>query len=202
MNALRSMSVQSKMLVAFVLLTLVAIGVVAWIGHVDARDSLRAQTEQQLAGMQRRKADLVRTMLTEKRKHVRFLSTTSAMTEGARNLIAAFRAIGAKDVTPEVKDAVRRFCDEEFVPALVSQTGISPVKGCFAASWARAARHFAFVSSGLEAPLEKLGDPPGAQLATPCVQVGFHVSEERPVQRSRSTPGRCRPECLPRPRPG
>ena len=36
----RSFSVQSKLIAAFVLLTLVAIGMVAWIGYVSARESL------------------------------------------------------------------------------------------------------------------------------------------------------------------
>ena len=42
MSVPRSLSVQSKLIVAFVLLTLVSIGVVSWIGYASARQSLRA----------------------------------------------------------------------------------------------------------------------------------------------------------------
>ncbi len=53
MSYRRSFSVQSKLIAAFVLLTLVAIGVVSWIGYVSARTSLRAASERELMGMQR-----------------------------------------------------------------------------------------------------------------------------------------------------
>lgn len=46
----RSLSVQSKLIGAFVLLTLLTIGVVSWIGYVSARESLRAASERELMG--------------------------------------------------------------------------------------------------------------------------------------------------------
>ena len=54
-----SLSVQSKLIVAFVLLTLLAIGAVSWIGYVSARESLRAASERQLMGLQRSKVALI-----------------------------------------------------------------------------------------------------------------------------------------------
>ena len=56
MRISRSLSVQSKLIAAFVLLTLVSIGVVSWIGYVSARESLRASSERELMGQQRSKA--------------------------------------------------------------------------------------------------------------------------------------------------
>ena len=55
----RSLSVQSKLIVAFVLLTLVSIGVVSWIGYFSARESLRATSQRQLMSLQRSKSELV-----------------------------------------------------------------------------------------------------------------------------------------------
>ena len=55
----RSLSVQFEAIVAFVLLTLVSIGVVSWIGYVSARESLRASAERELVGLERSKAALV-----------------------------------------------------------------------------------------------------------------------------------------------
>ena len=46
----RSLSVQSKLIVAFLLLTLTAIGVISWIGYSSARQSLRAAAERELLG--------------------------------------------------------------------------------------------------------------------------------------------------------
>ena len=55
----RSLSVQSKLIAAFVALTLTAIAVMSWIGYVSARDSLRASAERELMALQRSKSALV-----------------------------------------------------------------------------------------------------------------------------------------------
>jgi hypothetical protein len=64
-----SLSVQSKLIVVFVALTLAAIGVMSWIGYVSARDSLRASAERELMALQRSKSALVATILTSANCH-------------------------------------------------------------------------------------------------------------------------------------
>ena len=56
---------------------MVTIGVVAWIGYVSARDSLRSAAERQLVGLQRSKAALVQNILRNTRNEVLNLSATS-----------------------------------------------------------------------------------------------------------------------------
>jgi hypothetical protein len=63
----RSFSVQSKLIAAFVLLTLVSIGVVSSIGYVSARESLRAAAERELMGMQRSRAAMIQNVLATAR---------------------------------------------------------------------------------------------------------------------------------------
>lgn len=62
-----SLSVRSKLIVAFVLLTLLSVGVVSWIGYVSARQSLRAAAERELMGMQRSRAAMIRNILVTAR---------------------------------------------------------------------------------------------------------------------------------------
>ena len=67
MPNIRSLSVQSKLIVAFLALTLTAIGVISWIGYASARQSLRAAAERELLGLQRSKSALVKNILKSAR---------------------------------------------------------------------------------------------------------------------------------------
>src|SRR6266496_3928939 len=121
-----SFSVQSKLIAAFVLLTLVAIGVVSWIGYVSARKSLRAVSERQLMGLQRSKSALVHNILKSTRNEVLSLSASQATTNATRELLAAYRQLAREPVTPEMQAEVKRFYNEEFVPALAKNSAIDP----------------------------------------------------------------------------
>jgi class 3 adenylate cyclase len=122
----RSLSVQSKLIAAFVLLTLVTISVVSWIGYVSARESLRAASERELIGLQRSKTALVQTILKSARNEVLSLSATRAATDASRELSAAYRQLAREPVSPEMQTEVRRFYKEEFVPALTKRAAIDP----------------------------------------------------------------------------
>jgi class 3 adenylate cyclase len=119
-------SFQSKLIVAFVLLTLVSIGVVSWIGYVSARESLRASAERELVGLERSKAALVGSLLRAARNEVLTLSASRATTDAARELLAAYRQLSKEPVTEEMRADVRRFYREEFVPALTKHAAIEP----------------------------------------------------------------------------
>ena len=60
----RSLSVQSKLLVSFVLLTIAGITVLTAVGYITARQSLTASAERQLLGLQRSHRDLERVAVT------------------------------------------------------------------------------------------------------------------------------------------
>ena len=126
MRTARSLSVQSKLILAFVALTMTAIGVMAWIGYASARDSLRAASERELMGLQRSKAALVQNILRSARNEALSLSASEAVTNAARELLPAYRQLGREPVTAEMQAEVRRFYREEFRPALMKRTAIEP----------------------------------------------------------------------------
>src|SRR6266498_1215224 len=126
MSYRRSFSVQSKLIAAFVLLTLVAIGVVSWIGYVSARTSLRAASERELMGMQRSKASLIQNILTSARNEALSLSGSQETTDEAENLLTAYKQLGPEQVTPAMQAEVKRFYSEEFEPALTEHSAIDP----------------------------------------------------------------------------
>lgn len=122
----RSLSVQSKLIVSFVVLTLLAIGIVSWIGYASARTSLRASSESQLMGLQRSKAALVQNIMKSARNEALTLSASRGFTDATRELLAAYRQLDREQVTPEMQAEVRRFYAEEFEPALKEHSTISP----------------------------------------------------------------------------
>ena len=122
----RSLSVQSKLILAFITLTMTAIGVMAWIGYASARDSLRAAAERELMGLQRSKSALVHNILRSARNEALSLSASEALTDAARELLPAYRQLAAEPVTPEMQAEVRRFYREEFRPALTKRAAIEP----------------------------------------------------------------------------
>ncbi len=122
----RSLSVQSKLIAAFVALTLMAIGVMSWIGYASARDSLRAASERELMGLQRSKSALVQNILKSARNEALSLSASEAVTNAARELLPAYRQLAREPVTAEMQAEVSRFYREEFRPALMKRAAIEP----------------------------------------------------------------------------
>jgi len=125
----RSLSVRSKIIIAFVSLTLLAVVVVSWIGYVSARSSLRAVSERQLMGLQRTKSAMVKATLDAARNEVLSLSASQLVQDASEELNAAYRQLSREPVTPEMKAEVERFYRDEFVPGLVKRTSMSPPEG-------------------------------------------------------------------------
>ena len=117
----RSLSVRSKLIIAFVSLTLLSVAVVSWIGYVSARQSLRTASERQLMGLQRSKAAMVKATLDAARNEVLSLSASQLIENASQELSAAYRQLAREPVTPEMKAEVERFYRDEFVPALVKR---------------------------------------------------------------------------------
>ena len=129
--ALRSLSVQSKLLLAFTLLTLLGIALVSYTAYTTARASLLTSIERQLVGLQRSKAGIVRSILTSTKNEVLTLSGTDEVSAVTRELSDAYRQLSREKVTPEMREAVRAFYTNEFEPALAARTRLSPAKDAF-----------------------------------------------------------------------
>ena len=109
--ALRSLSVQSKLLLAFTLLTLLGIAMVSYTAYTTARASLLTSIERQLVGLQRSKAGIVRSILTSTKNEVLTLSGSDEVGAVARELTEAYRQLSREKVTPEMREAVQRYAE-------------------------------------------------------------------------------------------
>ena len=89
-----SLSVRSKLILAFVLLTLLAVGVVTWIGYNSARASLREAADHRLMGLQRSKAASVKTILTASRNTIlRHVGFAACRKYASKELKVAYRQL-------------------------------------------------------------------------------------------------------------
>ena len=125
----RSLSVQSKLLVSFVLLTIAGITVLTGVGYLTARQSLTASAERQLLGLQRSKAGIVKSMLTSMRNEVLAFSAADVVTRAAVALRVAHRDLERVAVTPKMTEDVTRFHLAEFEPAVAKNLSITPTEG-------------------------------------------------------------------------
>ena len=80
------LSVQTRILIAFVSLTLISIAVVTWQGYRSARAALTDAAERELVGLQRAKSEQVGTILATTRRQVVALSGVPLFVEAARDL--------------------------------------------------------------------------------------------------------------------
>lgn len=124
-----SLSVQSRLLIASVLLTVTSIAVVSWLGYRSARASLTAAAERQLVGLERSKAEIVRTLLTSARRETLALCRTEFIVRAGRDLRDAYQQSAKMPVSPEMKVAVERFYSDTFEPALAKRLAVAPPKG-------------------------------------------------------------------------
>ncbi len=125
----RSLSVQSKLLASFVLLTIAGITVLTAVGYVTARQSLKASAERQLLGLQRSKAGIVKSMLTSMRNEVLAFSASDAVTRAAVAMRAAHRDLQRVEVTPKMTEDVTRFHTQEYGPAVAGRLALTPAEG-------------------------------------------------------------------------
>jgi|SRR5688572_3843077 len=126
MSHRRAFSVQSKLLAAFVLLTIAGIAVLTGVGYLAARQSLTSSAERHLTSLQRSKAGTVKAMLTSMRNEVLAVSASDSITAAALTMRAAHRELQVAAVTPQMIEAVKRFHLDEYDPALAKHLALTP----------------------------------------------------------------------------
>jgi class 3 adenylate cyclase len=125
----RSLSVRSKLIVAFVSLTFLAVAVVSWIGYVSARTALREASERQLLGLQRSKSAMVKATFDSARNEVLSLAASSVVENASSDLRAAYRQLDRETITPAMKADIEHFYNDEFASALMSHSSLVALEG-------------------------------------------------------------------------
>lgn len=127
MFGLNRLSIQSKMILLLLIVSLLSIGIVAWTGYVSARRALRQQIQNQLTGIRVSKTATLNTMLEALRDEVIAMSDSVAAIEGTKSFTAAYRELQAAQLGEAEAAALSQFYANDFLPSLQKNLDIKPV---------------------------------------------------------------------------
>jgi len=127
MLGLNRLSIQSKMILLLLAVSLASIAVMSWIGYRTARQALMDATRDRLQGVRVAKTTTLKAMLESLRDQVVSISDSKAVIEGLRAFRSAHRELGATTLTPEENAKLDAFYRDYFVPELDKNVTGTPV---------------------------------------------------------------------------
>lgn len=127
MTRLQRLSIQSKMILLLLSVTLVSVALVAAVGYTSAREILSRSVENQLQGVRVAKTTAMKTMLEALHDQVISMSDSRAAIEGMLDLRKAYRELGAKTLTAEQEQELRAFYQNQYLPALAKYITGDPI---------------------------------------------------------------------------
>ncbi len=127
MLGLNRLSIQSKMILLLLAVSLASIAVMSWIGYRTAREALMQSARDRLQGVRVAKTTTLKAMLESLRDQVVSISDSKAVIEGMRSFRQAHRELGAATIGPEESAKLDAFYREYFVPELDKNVAGTPV---------------------------------------------------------------------------
>ncbi len=119
MLGLNRLSIQSKLILLLLGVTLGSILTIGWIGYQSASKALKHAAYNQLQGMRVAKTEAIRGMLEAIRDQVILLSDSQACLDGMVELRAAYRDLkNTAKLEPAQQKILADFYGNEFIPAL------------------------------------------------------------------------------------
>ncbi len=126
MPGLNRLSIQSKMILLLLAVSLACIGVIAWIGYSSGKASIDREIEQRLTALRSAKTTTLQTMLDTLREQVLAISDRPSTVDGMRALREAYRGLATARLSPDQLAALRRFYADDFLPKLAAATDSEP----------------------------------------------------------------------------
>lgn len=127
MPGLSRLSIQSKLILLLLAVSLFSIAVMVWIGYASGKTAMRRSIENQLNGMRVAKTTTLQAMLSSLRDQVISLSDSLVVQESTRGFRQAFRELGNQTANEEQLAEIRAFYAGQFLEPLAKQLGVSPV---------------------------------------------------------------------------
>ena len=118
MPGLNRLTIQSKMILLLLAVSLGSIAVMAWLGYASAREALMQSSRDRLQGVRVAKTTTLKTMLESLRDQVVSISDSKAVIEGMRAFRAAHRELGTAALGPEENAKLDAFYRDYFIPEL------------------------------------------------------------------------------------
>jgi len=126
MLVVNRLSIQSKLMLILLSVSLGSVVVIAFIGYTNAREAMNHSARNQLQGMRIAKTSLIKELLVNTRNEVVSLSDNRAVIEGMREFRKAYRELETAKSDPAWDTKIHEFYNQEFLPELAKRVGGQP----------------------------------------------------------------------------
>jgi class 3 adenylate cyclase len=127
MLGLHRLSIQSKMILLLLGVSLVSILVVSWIGYWSGREALLESVRTKLQGVQVAKSTTLKTMLESLRDQVVAMSDSKVVIEGTTAFREAYRELGSAELGAEESARLDAFYRDDFIHRLDENVDGTPI---------------------------------------------------------------------------
>lgn len=118
------LSIQSKLLIMLLAVSLVSSVIVGLIGFVNGRDSLREAAIDQLTTVRELRVGEIESAMSNLQRGVQLDSRNASAVEGVTALVNGFAELQNTEITPAQTESVDDFYANSFVPALEERSGL------------------------------------------------------------------------------
>jgi len=127
MLGLRRLSIQSKMILLLLAVSLGSIAVISGIGYRAARQALTASVENQLQGVRVAKTTTLTQMLGALRDQAILMSDSRMIVDAMLAFDRGYRELSSKSLSPDEQEQLKKFYQGDFLPRLAPQLEGEPV---------------------------------------------------------------------------
>lgn len=127
MLGLDRLSIQSKMILLLLAVSLCSISVIAAIGYSSAKAALTHSAENQLQGVRVAKTTTMKEMLEALRDQVISISDSRVVIDGMNQFKLAYRELSSKNLSASEEESLRNFYLTSFLPLLAQNSEGKPV---------------------------------------------------------------------------
>lgn len=127
MNILDRLSIQSKLILAMLLVSLMSILAVMAIGYSNAKEEFSRSIQNQLNGQRIEKTNVLKSYLTSIKNEVVMISDRRVVIETARDLREAYRNLANARMEPIYDEKLKEFYEKKFLPELGKNTDTNPI---------------------------------------------------------------------------
>ena len=127
MIGLNRLSIQTKMILLLLAVSLSSISVVAWNSYKSGRAALIRAAEDHLKGVQVAKTTTLKAMLDSLRDQVISMSDSNVTIDGMKEFRAAYKSLNAASLTEEQSGKLEGFYENDFFPKLAEHIDGEPV---------------------------------------------------------------------------
>ncbi len=121
------LSIQSKLLLMLLGVSLLSIAVTAWLGYQNGRKSLTARVNEQLAAQRIVRTTQLRTFFHDLRAQTLGLAENPMIAQALKSFYGGFNEMQSATLQTEQTQSLRTFYEQEFLPSLKSLTEGEPI---------------------------------------------------------------------------